>query len=153
MGIPTRSSAKKLEFALFPIFPTVWTPPQAARQPRRGKNGKSGPEKRHILSHILLFLCTYSRVPVPISAELNKIWPSACPCDTQNAVFYCDKAVLSPARRKLKSGNSYFFVTITILQKNSKVVIFPLCFPGKYHTLLSAFWTALTFDLCLGIMD
>ena len=37
---------------------------------------------------------------------------------------------MSPTRRKLKSGNSYFFVTITTLQKNSKVVI-PTLFPGN----------------------
>ena len=78
------------------------------------------------LSHVLLF-CALSHVSPPqFRRELKKFDLQ----HTQNAVFYCDEAVLSPARRKLKSGNSYFFVTITTLQKKSKVVI-PTLFPGN----------------------
>ena len=80
--------------------------------------------KTPYLSHILL-VCALSHVSSPpFRRELKKFGLQ----HSQNAVFYGDKAVLSPARRKLKSGNSRFFVTITSLQKNSKVVI-PTLFP------------------------
>ena len=80
--------------------------------------------KTPYLSQILL-VCALSHVSSPpFWRELKKFGLQ----HSQNAVFYGDKAVLSPARRKLKSGNSRFFVTITSLQKNSKVVI-PTLFP------------------------
>ena len=81
--------------------------------------------KRVIFEPHIAGLCTLSHVSPPqFRRELKKFGLQ----HTRNAVFYCDKAVLSPARRKLKSGNSRFFVTITTLQKNSKVVI-PTLFP------------------------
>ena len=81
--------------------------------------------KTPYLSHILLVCALSSTCPLPHFGASRKKFGLQ---HSQNAVFYGDKAVLSPARRKLKSGNSRFFVTITSLQKNSKVVI-PTLFP------------------------
>ena len=88
------------------------------------------------LSHILL-VCALSHVSPPqFRRELKKFGLQ----HTQNAVFYCDKAVYCrlPAETS-KVAIPAFSLTITTLQKNSNKVI-PTLFPEEIsYTLLEAY--------------